>query len=246
MQSMALEEAFGTLLVAPWFQTVAVIGIISFSISGVIIAHTEHYSVYGAFVLAALPAMGGGIMRDVILNRPLPVAIASPLYMLLVIGVVLGGFVLIRLGERLAGRSLLFFDLVHVYVRLTSRIKARVMLQVTDAVGLAAFTLTGVSVAFNFAPDPLLLWGPVFAAMSASGGGIIRDMMRPEAKNPLLKTSFYAEVALIWGFAVTALLLTLPPDSAPGTVRHLLIGAFFGVLGTRIVIIYYKWTSPRM
>ena len=47
-----------------WFFILDIIGTIAFAISGVLIAAKESYSLLGAFVLASLPAVGGGVVRD--------------------------------------------------------------------------------------------------------------------------------------------------------------------------------------
>jgi polar amino acid transport system substrate-binding protein len=38
--------------------------------------------------------------------------------------------------------------------------------------------------------------------LSGAGGGILRDVIRADSRNPALRTSFYAEVCVIWGFAL--------------------------------------------
>ncbi len=52
-----------------WFRAFEILGTVAFAISGVIIARREHYDIVGAYVLAALPAVGGGVMRDLISGR---------------------------------------------------------------------------------------------------------------------------------------------------------------------------------
>ena len=49
-----------------WFFTIDILGTIAFAISGILLARQGGYSLFGAFVLASLPAVGGGIIRDVI------------------------------------------------------------------------------------------------------------------------------------------------------------------------------------
>ena len=64
---------------ARWFKILEIIGTVAFAISGVIIARRERYDVVGAVVLASLPAVGGGIMRDLISGRS-PVGIIRTPY----------------------------------------------------------------------------------------------------------------------------------------------------------------------
>ena len=240
-----LALAFDAVLQHPWFAITGTIGILAFSISGVIIARTERYSLFGAFVLAALPAVGGGMVRDFLVNRPLPASVASPVPLLMVMGVVAASHLFLRLAERLAGRSLVYFDLVHLYVRTRGRISPRMALEVADAVGLAAFTLTGVGVAFSFAPDPILLWAPLLAGLTGAGGGILRDMLRPGAGNPMLKRAFYAEIAILWAFALTAFLLLLPEEEAAAVMAEAMAFTLAGVLATRLLVVRFALEAPK-
>jgi uncharacterized membrane protein YeiH len=69
--------------------------------------------------------------------------------------------------------------------------------ELTDAIGLAAFTVIAVVIAVRFFAEPLWLWGPPCAALSAAGGGTLRDMLRAVTKNPALHTPFYAEICIV-------------------------------------------------
>jgi polar amino acid transport system substrate-binding protein len=94
--------------------------------------------------------------------------------------------------------------------------------------------------------QPLWMWGPILAALSGAGGGIVRDVMRADPDNPGLKGSFYAEVALIWG-----LILSLFLDwysSLPKYELTLLNAAVavvvVGGLTTRLLVVHYRIRSP--
>ena len=47
-----------------WFRVLAFIGTVAFALSGVVLAYAGQYTLFGALVFAALPAVGGGIARD--------------------------------------------------------------------------------------------------------------------------------------------------------------------------------------
>jgi len=51
------------------FHILAVVGTIAFAVSGVLIAYRENFSFFGALVLSALPAVGGGALRDILFDR---------------------------------------------------------------------------------------------------------------------------------------------------------------------------------
>jgi polar amino acid transport system substrate-binding protein len=115
-----------------------------------------------------------------------------------------------------------------------------------DAVGLAAFTVIGAIVAVDANVQPLWLWGPLFAALTGAGGGILRDVIRADVDNPGLKGSFYAEVALIWGL-VFSLLLNWYSGFEQYYTEHItamVIFVFLGALGTRMFVFHHKIRSP--
>jgi polar amino acid transport system substrate-binding protein len=52
-----------------WFQIFGFMGLVAFALSGVVLAYEGQYSVFGAVMLAILPAVGGGVARDLLLQR---------------------------------------------------------------------------------------------------------------------------------------------------------------------------------
>lgn len=76
-----------------WFLHLDIVGTIAFAVSGVLIASREGYSFVGAIILAALPAVGGGTVRDILLDRHPIGMMQTPLYLILVLVTVLAGLV---------------------------------------------------------------------------------------------------------------------------------------------------------
>jgi polar amino acid transport system substrate-binding protein len=217
------------------FRSLDIIGTIAFAVSGVLIAFRERFSLVGALVLSALPAVGGGALRDLLVDRhPLGV-MSSPLYLCLVGGTVLAGFGVILLanharrhGWRIARH------------RLTSNpAMFRNMHEFSDAIGMSVFTVSGVAVAVTMDATPLWLWGPILAMLTAAGGGILRDIVRQSGSVPSLKTEFYAEVPLIWGFLLSVFLLTRPTLVVPEQVGLAIIFTVIGAFVTRIVVLVF-------
>lgn len=66
------------------------IGLISFSITGALVGLLAEYNLFGVIILAFSTAVGGGLMRDTLLNR-IPVILTSELYgtVAIIIGVVI-------------------------------------------------------------------------------------------------------------------------------------------------------------
>jgi polar amino acid transport system substrate-binding protein len=77
----------------PWFLILDFIGTAAFAISGILLARKERYNIVGALLLAALPAVGGGVVRDLITGRHPVGILRSPVYLLIVLFVVLFGYI---------------------------------------------------------------------------------------------------------------------------------------------------------
>ncbi len=224
-----------------WFFIVDIMGTIAFAMSGVLLARKEKFDIVGALVLAALPAMGGGILRDLIVNREPLGVMRSPAYLLAVLITVTAGWVMFRvLAMRHHDLLLGIFGgagsrATHRGVALATR-----AFQVLDTVGLAAFTVIGVVVAAESQAEPLILWGPIFAAMTSSGGGILRDIVRADPHTGLLKTSFYPEVSLMWGLIFAAFLNWQTGRLNPDEVFLGVVVTFLGAFFTRLAAIHFN------
>ncbi len=224
---------------APWFSWFDMIGTVAFALSGVLIARSEGFSLLGAFVLAGLPAVGGGVMRDLLVGRDTIGILASPVSLLLVTGTVLVAYLAGAAARRLAALR------EGGPRRWPRALSPAAVLEVTDAIGLAAFTVIGVSVAVRSGAEPLWLWGPFLAALSGAGGGILRDLLRSGYENPALRTSFYAEVCVLWGLALSLGILYLLPDDKPALVRQMVVVTVLGAFATRMAVVALKVRSPR-
>ena len=224
-----------------WFFTIDIVGTIAFAISGILLARQGRYSLFGAFVLAALPAVGGGIIRDLVVNRETVGVLTNPAYLLAVIATVLIGYV----GVNLTKRKTLSWgsDDADWIVR---KITLNAAIAFFDALGLAAFTVIGVVVAVESKSNPLWLWGPLLAALTGAGGGIVRDAIRGDANNPFLKGTFYAEVALIWGWILSVFLMWYANllDYKPAEISLAVAVTLIGALLTRLAVFHLRLKSP--
>jgi hypothetical protein len=105
----------------------------------------------------------------ILINREEVGIFLTPSYMYYIMIIVLIGFSMVRLleyyNERANGDEVInnFLDTVLV---------------LGDALGQAAFIFTGVSIAIMAKIKPIEFWGPFFAFLTASGGGILRDLIR--------------------------------------------------------------------
>ncbi|HWA87903.1 MAG TPA: transporter substrate-binding domain-containing protein [Opitutus sp.] len=219
-----------------WFFWLDLVGTAAFALSGVILAQRGRYNLIGAFVLAALPAVGGGLLRDLVTGRRPVGVLRSPVPLLLVAGLVVAGYVFFKLtnrgaagAERRHGKMAGAFDALCGFF---------------DTVGLAAFVVTGVRVAVDTNCEPLWLWGPLLAILTGAGGGILRDIVRADAHNRTLKRGFYAEVALVWGLVFSLFLEWEVRGIGLDQVRRGTLVVLAGAFLTRLLIQWRDWPNP--
>jgi len=219
-----------------WFEILEIIGTVAFAISGVIIARREQYDVTGAIVLAALPAVGGGVIRDLVSGRSPVGIIQSPQLFLMVIGTAFAGFLFYSARDLWTCSGRPPDDLKRQHsLRWAS---AQGLLEISDAIGLSTFTVMGVMVAVEQRSEPLWLWGPVFAALTGAGGAVLRDVLRAQADIPSLKGSIYPEIAIVWGFLYSALIISWAGSLDFGRIFWLTIVVLVGIVATRVAVVH--------
>lgn len=236
LRGYLLPPLLGIAVGGRWFHWLDLLGTAAFAISGVLLAHRGRYNLVGAFLLAALPAVGGGILRDLITERRPIGVLRSPTPLLLVIGLVLAGYVAFKLADRATpGGSRRTAKLAAGFDTLTNFF---------DTVGLAAFIVIGVRVAVEMQCEPLWLWGPLLAILTGAGGGVLRDIVRADTHNSTLKRGFYAEVALVWGLLFSLFLEWEVRDIGMDQVRWGTFGTLVGAFATRTLILQRGWENP--
>jgi polar amino acid transport system substrate-binding protein len=241
LRTALLRHALAT---APWFGWLELIGLVAFAFSGVLIARAEGWSLFGGMVLAVLPALGGGVVRDLLAGRRPLFVMEAPEPLLIVGTVVLLSFATLRLLDHGRGRWIWLIDVANFYVWMRGRVRPLSLLEVTDAAGLAAFTVTGVLTAVRFGVEPLWLWGPIMAVLTGAGGGILRDIVRSDPTIPVLRRSFYAEICFIWGLFLSLGLLWFTEDLSLGSATLLVATTVLGAFVMRLAAWRCGWLAP--
>lgn len=152
--------------------------------AGVLEAGRKRYDLFGMIVVALAAALGGGSLRDLLLDRPV-FWVADQTYLV----------------AAFAAAFVTFF-LARVLV-----LPARVFL-IPDAAGLALFTVTGTKAALAWGAPWLV--ASVMGVITGVTGGILRDVLCNE--EPLVfQGNLYATAA--WGGALLLIgLLALGAD----------------------------------
>ncbi|CAO4838466.1 MAG: hypothetical protein CNLJKLNK_00036 [Holosporales bacterium] len=212
-----------------WFFILEIVGILSFTISGLILAARMNTTLLGAFMLAFVPSVGGGVIRDVMFNRHPIWIVQNKNYMILFIVVVLVGFLFIKMYDHFNfKKNKKLHDLSdHIIV-------------IADALGLAVFTVSGVLVSMIVKTDPLWLWGPVFALLTGAGGGMLRDIVVKSKNVDILYGEIYGELSIIWGGILSVYLSFTAQDTNPDRIVHAVIFCVIGCFLTRMLLHYCK------
>ncbi|HET9333516.1 MAG TPA: trimeric intracellular cation channel family protein [Gemmatimonadota bacterium] len=167
------------------------IGVAVFAVSGALVAGRKQFDLLGVSVIATVTAIGGGTVRDVLLDRHPVFWIRDPTYLPVILAA--------------AALTLL-------YARF--RKPPRISLLVADALGLALFTISGAQIAEerNLPGIIVVLMGTI----TGTAGGLLRDVLSAEVPLLLRQTDLYATAAIV---GATAYLLLQaaglePPNAA--------------------------------
>jgi uncharacterized membrane protein YeiH len=161
-------------------------GVAVFAVSGALTAGRKSLDPFGVIVIAVITAIGGGTIRDLLLdNRPI-FWIADPAYLVVILAAALATLVYARFRQPPRGSLL-----------------------VADAFGLALFTVTGAQTAETAEVSGLIVI--LMGTITGVAGGILRDVLCAEI--PLiLRREIYA-TASIAGASVYVLWNELAPGS---------------------------------
>jgi polar amino acid transport system substrate-binding protein len=224
-----------------WFKSLDILGAIFFSISGVLIAYSLNKSFLSALLYAILPCMTGGILRDAIFNNRPVEALESPNYLLLICSVVFIGFCISTAFYEMVQHNIIQRkSKIYNYIVADSRKIFKPLLVVCDSMGLATLTVSGVMTSLMARAEPLWLWGPFFAFLTASFGTILRDIISKNERLEDVVGEINSEVGIIWSFFLSLAIIFNANNIQPDFIRDLIFITIAGVFVTRLLIHYFK------
>jgi uncharacterized membrane protein YeiH len=153
-------------------HVIDLLGVAVFAISGVLTAGSKSLDWLGVAVIAVVTAIGGGTLRDLLLERYPIFWIADPTYLLVILGATA-------------------FTLFYVHFRAPNR---RALL-IADALGLAFFTIGGVQIAQQAGLSGLL--AVLMGTITGVAGGMIRDVLCAEIPLILRRGQLYASSSIV-------------------------------------------------
>ena len=201
---------------------VEAVGTIAFASSGAMVAIKKQLDLLGVIVLGVTTAVGGGMLRDIIIGNVPPNLFKDPVYVLLAFITVMILFVIVRRNQMiLASRSIEMYEKV---------------MNIFDAVGLGAFTVVGIDTAALAGYGRYLFLIIFLGVITGVGGGLLRDIMAGETPY-ILRKHVYASASITGAVLYAYLQDYMNNDAA------MLIGAGSVIL-IRILATRYCWNLP--
>lgn len=199
------------------------VGTVAFSASGAMVGIEQNMDIFGVCVLGIITAVGGGMVRDIIIGT-VPSALISPIYLIVAALTALAVFLV------------LYFRKKHFYGKF--RAAYDTIMLIMDAVGLGVFTAVGVrtGICAGFIDNTFLL---VFlGTLTGVGGGLMRDTMA--GVPPYIFVKHIYALASIAGALVFVFIYRYF-----GEVAALILSSTLVVV-IRLLAAHYHWNLPRL
>lgn len=215
---------------SPWFYGLTLLGTAAFALSGFMRAQQRNYDLWGAFMLAMMPALGGGTLRDLLIagDRHPPFIFQDAAYIAVVLSMVAIGAVAARFTHANLVDSPPF-----------TRAKA-----LFDMVGMATYAAIGAQVAIL--ADLAWIWTPFCAALTCAGGGMLMDVITGQEPRTFQGVP-YEEIAVGGGLVLLlGLELANAWEHQGWLVGASLLAAMAFVFGVRLWCLRHGITSWRV
>ena len=198
------------------------IGAAAFAVSGAMVAIEKKADRFGVLFLAVTTALGGGVIRDVLIGRIPPVMFVSYWYLLISVVAALAVFIDAYLRSEKYKLHLDKLDAVN---------------NVFDAIGLAVFTVSGMNAAMPVSDNVILV---LFVGMCTGvGGGMLRDVMT-NTMPKVLRKRVYAVASLIGG-GLYYVMHVLDINQLLSVGCGMLV-----IFALRLFATIYKWNLPSV
>lgn len=202
------------------FLIFELMGTVAFAVSGAMNALQKKMDIFGVAILGLTTAVGGGVIRDLLLGLTPPMMFRNPLYAILSVAVAI--IIFIPAIRRFLGRKPL--------------VQEKTLL-LMDSIGLGIFTVTGIATAIEHTENPSLLLLLFVGTLTGVGGGVLRDMMAGQTPYIFVK-HFYATASLVGALLCVGLWNLI------GQTGAMLCGTAMVVV-LRFLAAHFRWSLPK-
>jgi len=158
-----------------FFQVLDLLGVVAFSISGVLVALEKRMDAFGVIIIAFVTAVGGGTLRDIMIGIEPVSWMSNMTYVYFIIG---SAFTAVFLRKTIS------------YLRTS--------LFLFDTIGIGLYTVVGIETGLVAGLHPLICIA--LGTMTACFGGVIRDILCNEIP-VVFRREIYATACILGGFS---------------------------------------------
>ena len=203
------------------FSIFELLGTVAFAVSGAMEGVRHRMDLFGVTLLGLVTAIGGGVLRDLVIGQIPPKVFRDSRCAVLAILVALAVFIILKLTQERKPRAL-------------ARLRDRLYF-LSDTLGLAAFTVLGIESAGPGRNTGLLLF---VGMITGVGGGVLRDILAGSVPS-ILRKNIYAVASLAGALADVLLMHILPAEIS-------MLAGFVLVVLIRLAAAHYKWNLPHI
>ena len=197
-----------------------IVGTLAFAVSGAFVGVRRDMDVFGVIILGLTTAVGGGVIRDLILGLTPPRTFQHPIYAMIAVAASVAVFLIARRG----------------FTEKTTGPYSVVML-IMDSFGLGAFTVSAIGTALEQGVEYNAFLLVFTGVVTGVGGGVLRDVMAGQTPYIFLK-HVYASASLL-GAVLCVIMMPLTGDAwaiALGMTATVVI---------RLLSAYFRWNLPH-
>ena len=202
------------------FLILELVGTLAFAASGAISGLKKNMDVFGVCILGLTTAVGGGVIRDLLLGITPPGTFQDPIYAVVA----------------LLTSLVLFLPRIRRLLMWDQRLYDLVLL-IMDSAGLGIFTVAGIRIAYEHAARPTLFLLVFVGVVTGVGGGVLRDVLAGDTPYIFVK-HVYASASLAGALACVVLWPLV------GEMAAMLCGSAL-VVAVRILSAHFRWNLPH-
>lgn len=202
------------------FLILELVGTLAFAASGAITGLKKNMDVFGVCILGLTTAVGGGVIRDLLLGITPPGTFQDPIYAVVA----------------LLTSLVLFLPRIRRLLMWDQRLYDLVLL-IMDSAGLGIFTVAGIRIAYEHAARPTLFLLVFVGVVTGVGGGVLRDVLAGDTPYIFVK-HVYASASLAGALACVVLWPLV------GEMAAMLCGSAL-VVAVRILSAHFRWNLPH-
>ena len=200
------------------------IGLVAFAISGAVVAARKDMDLFGINLMALVTATGGGLIRDLIIDRTPPAMFVTPSYTIITLLTANIAFLVMYIKKPMPKGITPLYDKLLFWL---------------DTLGLAAFTVDGIFAGIDAGYGDNLFLIAFVGILTGIGGGIVRDIFADRVPAVLIK-HVYA-IACIAGSIVTVFLWKYTGSDILSTVA-----GFSTIVILRFLAMHFAWNLPTV